>query len=482
MTGRTFCWLIIQEVKRHLMARWVGWATALLCACSAFSVALSTRDFQERTDSYVQLLDQRIEAQLRGTGRALGRAPEPALRVIRPPAPAAVLAAGIEPALPAAWEFTPAGAEALDPYVRRDFGIIDRNVSDLSGVIAGLGGLLALWLGVSTIVADRGAGRIAALRTLPVSPRITAFVHLAGGTLALTVVAVVWCVTVVLTLRTLAPADAGVPSAIPVSMTGPVVSYLALMFALGTAAGGAAREETGALVTAFAIWMAIVFVVPQMNQFITRSVADVPSRTQMEDERREHIADEARLLENEIGAAMVTEWSDVRRPNAEKQELAYFATGEPVWRAGITRLRSIAVLHEREWLAQRRHANRIRRWLDGLNPRWWLFESMAEIAGTGHSTEKDWTRAIDAHVQTLNQRLFDDRPKVNARVTWQGEPLLLSFDRHLAPLFSDLPPFVPPPAHTGMWTRGALRSLAGLLAYTLLAMAAAYFALRSRLR
>src|SRR5688572_21171927 len=151
MTGRTFCWLILQEVKRLLFARWVGGATALLCACSAFSVVLSTRDLREHHESYQQLLDQRLDAQLGGTGQAWGRAAEPGLRVIRPPVPATVIAAGIENALPAAWEFTPAGAEVLDPYARRDFGIIDRNVGDLSGVIAGLGGLLALWLGVTNV-------------------------------------------------------------------------------------------------------------------------------------------------------------------------------------------------------------------------------------------------------------------------------------------------------------------------------------------
>src|SRR5687767_5291205 len=115
MTGSTLRWLILQEIKRLLLARWVGGATAVLCACSAFSVVLSTRDLQEHSESYVQLLDQRLEAQVR-TGRAFGRAPEPGLRVIRRPAPAAVLAAGIEPAFPAAWEFTPAGVEALNPY------------------------------------------------------------------------------------------------------------------------------------------------------------------------------------------------------------------------------------------------------------------------------------------------------------------------------------------------------------------------------
>lgn len=358
----------------------------------------------------------------------------------------------------------------------------DRNVGDLSGVIAGLGGLLALWLGVSTVVSDRVAGRIAALRTLPVSPRMTAVVRLAGGTLALTVVAAVWCLTVVLTLRLLAPADLAIPSAIPLSMGGPVVSYLALMFALGTGAGGAAKEELSALITAFVIWMAIVFVVPQTSQLITRSLADVPPRTRMEDERREHIEDEARLLENEIGSAMATQWPDVPVPNDAQQQAAYFTAGESIWRAGIVRLRDAAVLQERQWRDQRRRANRIRRWLDGLNPRLWLFESMAEIAGTGHSTEAAWTQAIEAHARMLNQRLFDDRPRVNARATWKGQVLFMGFDRHPPPRFSDLPLFVPPQDRSGIWTSAARRSSAGLAAYTLLAMAAAYFSLRSRLR
>src|SRR5688500_501173 len=195
MTSSAFRWLILQEVKRLLLARWVGGATALLLACSAFSVVLSTRDFVEHFEAHQRLVQQRVEAQVRAKSWALGRTPEPGLRAIRSPTPGAVLAAGVEPVLPAAWEFTPAGTEALDPYSRRDFGI-NRNVGDLSGVIAGLGGLLALWLGVSTVVSDRVAGRIAALRTLPVSSRTTAVVRLAGGALALTVIALAWCLTI----------------------------------------------------------------------------------------------------------------------------------------------------------------------------------------------------------------------------------------------------------------------------------------------
>ena len=108
---------------------------------------------------------------------------------------------------------------------------------------------------------------------------------------------------------------------------------------------------------------------------------------------------------------------------------------------------------------------------------------MAELAGTGRSTEIEWTEAIEAHRKRLNQHLFDDRPMVTARVSWKGEGLLtFSFDRHQAPRFSDLPLFVPPSAQSGTWTRAALGRIAGLAAYTMLAMAIAYFALCSRLR
>src|SRR5687768_3020410 len=102
MSGGTCCWLVLQEVRGRLVARWVGGATVLLCACSAFSLALSVRDLQEHTQAYQELLQQRVQTQLAGTGRALGRTAEPGLRVIRPPAPGTVFVAGIDPALPAA--------------------------------------------------------------------------------------------------------------------------------------------------------------------------------------------------------------------------------------------------------------------------------------------------------------------------------------------------------------------------------------------
>ncbi|HUR21418.1 MAG TPA: ABC transporter permease subunit [Vicinamibacterales bacterium] len=482
MTGGFSHWLILQELKRLLLVPWMGYATALLCACSAFSIVLSTRDLREHKESYERQLDQRVQAQVRSINLVGGRTAEPGLRVLRPPDPGAVLVAGIEPVLPAAWELTPSGVEVLAPYARTEFGIHDRSVGDLSAVIAGLGGLLALSLGVSTLVSDRAAGRISALRTLPISSRASAFIRLAGGTLALIVVAGVWSGTVLLTLRMLLPADVSIPGVIPQSLAAPVVSYLALMFALGTAAGAAAKEELRALVVAFAIWMSIVFVVPQITQLISRSVADVPPLTGMQEERRARVADEARLLEYEVGAAMTPHFPDVPRVNGAQQQVAYDAGGESVWRAGIARIRGVAALEERQWLDKRTRADRIRRWLDCLNPRAWLSESMADIAGTGSSKERDWTQAIKAHVETLNQRLFDNRPMVNARATWKGQAMYMGLDRYRAPRFSDLPAFTAPPERSGIWTPAARRSLAGLAAYALAAMAVAYFALCSRLR
>src|SRR5688500_15568208 len=176
MTARTFHWLMLQEARRLLLARWVGRATLFLCAFSSLSVALNMRHFQQHTESHEQLLQRRVEAQMRSGGYPPGRAAEPGLRVIRPPTPGAVLAAGIEPALPAAWEFTPAGSEALAPYSRTEVGIRGNGIGDLAATIGGLGGLLAVWLGVSTVVSDRTTGRIAALRTLPVRSDSMAFV------------------------------------------------------------------------------------------------------------------------------------------------------------------------------------------------------------------------------------------------------------------------------------------------------------------
>jgi ABC-type transport system involved in multi-copper enzyme maturation permease subunit len=481
MTGGNFQWLVLQEVKRLLLMRWVAGATVLLCACSAFSVLLGTRDLQEHSETHQELVQQRVEIQIHGTGRVLGRSAEPGLRVIRSPAPGSVLAVGIEGVLPAAWEFTPAGTEALDPYVRGDAANV-RSFGDLAGIIAALGGLLALWLGVSTVVSDRAAGRIAALRALPVAPETLVIIRLLGGTVALVVVTTVWVLTIAVGVRVLVPADV-VPHLIPIWMAGPVLSYLALLFAFGTAVGAAAREGLGAFAATFLFWMAIVFVVPQTNQLVTRAVIDVPPKNRMEVERRERNADEFRTLENEIGSAMATQWPAGPFPSDKDQSLAYFAVGEPLWREGVIRIRHLADLEEGQWRDQHARADRINRWLDGLSPSSWLFESLTELAGTGRSTAIAWTEAIEAHSRALNLHLFDDRPKVNARVPWSGDGLVaVAVDRHQAPRYSDLPLFVAPPDQSGTWTSAARRSFAGLLAYTMLAMAAAYFSLRSRLR
>ena len=482
MTSGTFGWLIVQEARGLLLARWVGAATLLLCACSSLSVMLGMRDLQQHAAWHQDLLQQRVAAQLLGTGRPPGRAAEPGLRVIRDPTPGAVLATGIEPALPAAWEFTPSGTEALAPYARTEIGINGSGIGDLAEIMAGLGGLLALWRGVSTVVSDRTTGRLSALRALPIAPQRAAVIRLAGGTLALGVIVAVWCLTVELSVRLFVPDSVKtVPTLVSVWMVWPVWCFLALMFALGTTAGAMVREELSALAVALLTWMTIVFVIPQSSQLITHSMIEVSPRTSMEVERQARFADTMRLLEKEIGAAMAAQWPAGPLPDLERQNAAYWAVGEGIWRARVAEMREAARLEERQWLDQRARADRLKNWLAGLSPTWWLLETMAELARTGRSSEASWAQAIAAHDQVLNDQLFANRPIVNPVVDWNGGDHLMAFDRRPPPRFSDLPAFVPPdPA--GISTAAALRSLAGLAAYALLAMAAAYFWLWSRLR
>lgn len=481
MTAGTFNWLVLQEVKRLLLARWVGPAIVLLCAFSAFSITLSNRDLQENLEAYKDLVARRVEAQLRAPGQPSGREAEPGLRVIRAPAAGSVLVAGSEPALPAAWEFTPAGTESLPPY-RNEARGDGRRVGDIAEIITALGGLLALWLGVSTVLSDSAAGRLSALRTLPVAPETMAVVRLAGGTVSLIIIAMAWCATVILSVEVFVPADLQVPLSMPIRMAGPVACYLSLMFVIGTGAGAAAREGQSALVATFLIWIAIVFVVPQVNQLITRSVIDVVPRNRMEAERRDQFADATWMLEGQVGVAVAAKLPDVEIPTAEQQSGAFLAVGEPIWTAGLTGIREAAIREELRWLESRARADRIQNWLDGLNPSSWLYWSMAELAGTGRSTAAAWTQSVAKHEELLNRRLFSDRPRVNARVPWKDQTLKMAFDRHPAPRYSDLPLFAAPPVRAGAWTPEAGRSFAGLAAFTMIAMAAAYFRLWSRLR
>jgi ABC-type transport system involved in multi-copper enzyme maturation permease subunit len=307
-------------------------------------------------------------------------------------------------------------------------------------------------------------------------------VRLFGGTVAVAVVAAVWCLTVGLSIQMLVPPDLEIAPMMPVWMAAPAFLYLTLMYGIGIAAGAAAKDGISAIVMAFAVWMATLFVVPQINELITQSLVDVPPQSRMEAERRDNMADSARLLEQEIGAAVSRRWPDVSRVPDELQLSIYRSAGEPVWRAGVIRIRDAAALEERQWVEQRARADRLKGWLDSVNPNAWLVETMAELAGTGRTAASAWTLAVASHQRALDEALFLNRPRITARVLWKEQPLILAYDRHRPPLYSALPSFVAPQAQSGIWTPAAARSFAGLTIYALLAMAAAYFWLWSRLR
>lgn len=408
--------LATQQARRHLSSRLVLTAIAVTALLAALSMALGIRLLAARQERYAVLLQQLVQEQTRPTP-ADDSHTDPGLRVLRSPNPGLTLVRGAENAIPAFWDFSPAGVQPTTTQTLRDFEDAGPTI-DLEFVVRTLLSLLALVLSVEAIRAVGPRGELTGLRSLPIPAAELWLGQLAGAGI---VMALAWCVVAIpvgITTLGMVPDSAQRNSILEAlaRLSGPVFLYLLGMLGLGGLLGticrGTRRQYFAILVT----WLSLCFLAPPALSSIAQVWRPVPTFVTMNAQRVEAYAAEIRAGEEAAGATLAQlRVSDATPAAAASDELHRDAL-EIVWSAHAIRARVMAREIEEAWAHEQHSHERTLRALEWCSPSSVFLRLAADLAGTGSQDRRAWNNAITRHSEALNAALFDNRSRITYRV------------------------------------------------------------------
>jgi ABC-type transport system involved in multi-copper enzyme maturation permease subunit len=421
------------------------------------------RDFTNRQQQFALLQQQRQNDVQRSGDRLNGRQLEPSLRALRPPLATSVLVRGLEGAVPTSWDFGPDGIHPgpADPSA---LGTPQSGASlDLEFLIRIVLGLLAVFLAADSLASDRHTGTLSVLLSQPLSKWTIVAAKFVGGITAVGLSLLLVMTGAALAIGVFGP-DLWSPefTHVLVTLTGAAMLYLVALYALGLAVGCLSSSTTAANIWAISVWMVFVLASVPAFEVAVNAFAPLPPAGLVEAQRQN--AFEARLRETEIrlGALLQqlvgpqAKWSEVDPPEAVRHQLA------AAWASAATATRTEMTAIDDQALTL---GTRRRRWLGRLSlttPAALWFEAATCIAGTGTPTIVRWERAATSYQSYLNQRLFDDPPRLTLRVKTDRALAILPFQVRPLPATTSLKRFVPPGTAVLGWIADAEAPIAAL--------------------
>lgn len=435
-------WLIVARayVVEVVRARWL-WALFIVCMLSSLATVLrSHHAYLDAADRYALELQDRQRLRLLPVVPS-GRAIEPVLRVLRPPNNVSVLVAGVERIMPAGWDFGPSGVQTLPPYPSQ-ISLVSLDVlTDGESVIRLFGGLLGLALGFWLVTTDLQRGWLAGGLSLPVPPWWPLSALMFAGTLVLAVLALIW--TLVLSMFASWLLGPNQELGFAFSSTWFFVwMYLVTMFGIGGAVARMTPTLLGGAAMVASVWTVIILMGPQLLSAAVFLAGDLLPRARFEYERRETYADRRRVNEESLARRLMAAAPDASSKSALDAAAAQaFPAFEPDWIGEQSEARAEAAALTRAWLDnQARWLGRLQS-MSRLTPGTLLQTSLATSNGQGWETQRWWEYRVHQHEAALNEALFDDRPVVDLRLYWRGDPFISGFTRHRPLSLTELPSF-----------------------------------------
>lgn len=470
-----------RELRELVSTSWFIGPALIALLLTPFTVYVGLLDYRARELDHREYVRGVQEARQDGRRTLVGNQPEPALRVVRPPAPASAVVRGLDDATAPYWDPTPAGARAA-PGTRGTASVFESSATfDLEFLLRTVIGLIAVTLGASSIARDQRRGTLKMLIATPVTPRRIIAGRMAGGAMLLALLIVLVLAAAAATLLVFEPVLA-TPEAVAmlVAVAGLTFLYACVLFAAGLVIAEVTRSEATAVAGALVVWLVLSLVLVPGAAFIGRAVVTVPSRTLFE-ARRDETQRKLALATREL---LGDQLRQMIGPDRNPDQVSF--TGD---------LRSaLETSADAEAAAARRtlddmdeHADRAvarqQRVIDllaGLSPGALFLDAVANIASTGSVSVARWREAVERYQDALQPALFDRPARLYLIVPSRKGPVVMFFDRRLPPAVEELPAFALPDEPLAARLPSASRSTLVLLLYLLLAGAAAMALFRYR--
>jgi ABC-type transport system involved in multi-copper enzyme maturation permease subunit len=442
---------------------------------ATLAVVVGLADFDRRMSDFESARTQLAEAQQGGRRVIGGFQRDPALRVVRPPVPASILVSGIDRNLAQYWDFGPDGVIAAGVHADQS-SLTAGNVGvDLEFVLRVLLGLLAVIIGAEGMARTRHSGALKALLSLPIAPRAVVVGSLIGGAAAIAAAGTLIIGSGLAALGILRP----------MLLTGDLVLTAVLLWIAailyGLSLQGAAlvgtllTTKTAAVVpTAMTLWLVATVVSTPVAAAIAERVTPLPARTLYDGQRalkyQRWIQDTEDMAGQTVRRLMGAN-GDLRRINYEG---AIGAQVDRVWDTRLHEIRGVLNTEDSARVHQEHSRARWNAWLGTLVPGALLTRTLTNLANTGDAAIARWRSDTQAYQHTLEQVLFDARPRLHLRIpTPEGGTMMDIRDRAPRPTVESLPRFEDRRPHAATALRESADSLAALALYALLAWIAA---------
>lgn len=467
--------LLVRETSSQVASLWFRVVLAGALSLTVLAVHTGTDDYRLRREQYDQLLQQRETDRARNEGRLSGRQTELGLRVLRPPALGSALVHGLEGVMPAYWDFSPAGLlqGPKGPALAQDSEI--GAVFDLEALVRIVLGLLAMVLGLQTVGGERASGTLASLLTQPVHRLTIAIGKFSGTALTLGLALAIVSATALLILWFQLP-DLARAEAIPVLLwlEFAAFAYLVFMLALGMAIGSVVRSFPSALIAGIGAWAYIVFFGPQLIIFGARALEPVPPVQRVEVERQKVF--DARSLDTDRLIGRSFSELEMSRATAALNFVPQPATRSEIarlWTTAANETRRILNAFDERVTRSSAQQDRVLSLLAVTNPATVLLNSAMNLADSGRLTRQRWVEAVHSYQDVLNQRLFDDPPRLILSVPADLGEARVGFNQHRALTTAEVGTFVTPTLPLLERVRESAFDLLLLAGYAIVAIVAA---------
>lgn len=458
--------VLAHEVKSHLTS-----AVFLLLAGSSFVLAVFAANAGVRQLGVALQQHDRYVSQKRELAHLplMGWTSEPALRVVRPPPPGSVLIRGLERSRVAYWDSAPSGLLSGPSTEALDEGSESGPLFDYEALTRILVGLLAVLLGMRTVVGQRHDGTLQALLDLPVRRSTIGITKLSAVLVALACAVVPMWLGSAVAVWVLEPGlmtTVGTATGVFISIAS--WAYAGTLAALGMVIGSMSRSVTAASGLGIGVWGFLALAYPQLAIFTAFAIAPQPSRPAVEEERS-RIYDGRWSSTMEMLGKTAAEIGDQKSGAIQLDHTpGARALIDDLWRQDSAETRyMVRVIDDRAAAAEQRHAL-LSAWLSAGSPSVVFTRAVAALADTGSTTEARWRNALNRYHADLTGRLFDDPPRFTVLAPSVDAHQRVAIVRHAAPRAADLPPFEAPPDDLGTRLSEAARDLAILAAYFVL--------------